>query len=134
MNQERVVHYIAQKAETRNDRAERSRLGDDIYESNLLKVTRHCSLDEHGAGQRVHCASIKCREIGNRGGRSDLAVERVTCLQSNFLALVNLRYRGDVRMVAIVATVWVVTEALPSIINPARVLLANARDGPCGLP
>ena len=115
MHQERLGHHVAQEAEPGHDRAEGDGLSDDVGELDLQHVAGLRALDEHRAGERMHRTGIERGKIGDRGGRRDLAIERVAGLQRDFLALADLGYLRDVGVVAVVAAVRLIAEPLASI-------------------
>jgi hypothetical protein len=119
MHQERLGHHVAQKAETRHDRAERGRLRDDVGELDLQQIAGHGPLDEDRAGQRVDRARVEAGEIGDRRPRRNLAVERVAGFERDLLALADLGHRCDIGMVAVVADMRLGAEPLVAI-DPDR--------------
>jgi hypothetical protein len=78
-------------------------------------IPGHRALDEDRPGQRMHSAGMERGKVGNRGTRGDLAVDPIARFQRDLLALVDFHQRGDVRMVAVVATARVVAKPLGSI-------------------
>ena len=63
----------------------------------------------------MHRAGIERGKIGGGGTRGDLAIDSIAGFQRDLLALFDFHQRGDVRMVAVVTTVWVVAKPLGSI-------------------
>ena len=115
MHQERLGHDVAQEAEARHDRTERDGLRDDVGELDLEHVAWLRALDEDRAGKWVHRAGVERGEVGDGGGGSDLAVERVAGFQRDLFAFADLGGGSDVGVVAVVAAVRFVAERLAAV-------------------
>jgi len=62
------------------------------------------AVDEDRSGQGMHEIGVDMCEIGDGRVGADLAVERVAGFERHFLALGNLEDRGNVGVIAVVAS------------------------------
>ncbi len=115
MDQERCGHDVAQEPEPRHDRRERPWLRHDVDELDLEQITRLGACDEDRPRQRMDYANRQSAQVGDRGLRVEIAIERVTRFQHDLLARLDLDRRRHVRMPAVVAGIRLLVEVLASI-------------------
>jgi hypothetical protein len=105
VNEKRIGEHVAQKTETRYNRAECRRLREDIGKLDLQQIARDRTLDKHGTGQRMHHPRLDRSKIGSLHAGFDLTVERVARLQRDLLAFADLGHRRDIGVIAVVTEV-----------------------------